>query len=239
VASRAESVARAAGPAALGGTVRRALTDFYFNSLRLVPLNVVWGTAVVMVVLVGLAAPLLAIVLSPLLAIPTAATFRMAAAIVRDEPFPTVRESLPGAVAQARPALVLGTAVVLALLILGTNILAGLGGSEPIGWIIATLAAWGLVVIWCGAIAVWPLLADPRRADRGLRDDLRLAGILVLAEPIRLGALGLLVAIIVAVSTILTAALLTIGVAFVALLACRTVYPVADRLDPPAEEPTS
>jgi hypothetical protein len=50
--------------------------------------------------------------------------------------------------------------------------------------------------------------------------------------------IGLLVAIIVAVSTILTAALLTIGVAFVALLACRTVYPVADRLDPPAEEPT-
>jgi len=54
----------------------------------------------------------------------------------------------------------------------------------------------------------------------------------LLVAPVRFGALGALTAIVVAVSTILAAALLTISVSFVAPVACRSVYRVADRLEP-------
>ena len=37
--------------------------------------------------------------------------------------------------------------------------------------------------------------------------------------------------IVAAVSVVLTAAILTVSVAFVALVACRSVYPAADRLE--------
>ncbi len=50
-------------------------------------------------------------------------------------------------------------------------------------------------------------------------------------NPVRIGALAIVVAVTTAISTILTAALLTISVAFVALVACRIVYPAADRLE--------
>lgn len=36
----------------------------------------------------------------------------------------------------------------------------------------------------------------------------------------------------VVVSTVLTATLPTIGLSFVALVACRSVYPAADRIEP-------
>jgi hypothetical protein len=39
-------------------------------------------------------------------------------------------------------------------------------------------------------------------------------------------------AVVTAISFVLTAAILTISVSFVALAACRSVYPAADRLEP-------
>ncbi len=61
---------------------------------------------------------------------------------------------------------------------------------------------------------------------------------LVLFDPLRFGALGALTAIVVVVSTILTAGLPTIGVSFVASVGRRSVYPVADRLKPQRTRPT-
>ena len=70
----------------LGTVVRAALSDYYFNSMRLVAANLVWGLALALIVLVGLASPLLSLALLPLLALPTAGVFRLAARIVRAEP---------------------------------------------------------------------------------------------------------------------------------------------------------
>jgi len=64
-----------------------------------------------------------------------------------------------------------------------------------------------------------------------LRDRLRIAAALLLARPLRFAGLALVMAVVVAVSVVLTAAILTISVAFVALVACRSVYPAADRLE--------
>lgn len=199
--------------------------------MRLVAANVVWGAGATIVVLVGLAWPLGAVVLSPVLALPTVGIFRMAGRIVRAEPDVGLGDIVAPYRHGSGATLLLGAVVVAASLVLGTNVLAGLGQGEALGWAIATLASWGLIALWCGAIVTWPLIVDPARATRPLRERLRLAGALLLVDPVRFGALGIAVAVITVVSTILTAAILTVSVSFVALVACRSVYPAADRLE--------
>ena len=169
MASRAEAPPTPRSATALprlGTVVRAALSDYYFNSMRMVAANVVWGFALALIVLVGLVSPLLSVALLPLLALPTAGVFRLAARIVRGE-----RESLLHDIAwpyRHAPGrwLVVGVAVVAATLILGTNIIFGLGGGEPAGWGVATLAAWGLIVLWCGALVAWPLLVIGEAHER-------------------------------------------------------------------------
>jgi len=200
--------------------------------MRLVAANLVWGLALALIVLVGMVSPLLGLALLPLLAFPTAGVFRLAARIVRVEPGAGSRDIVwPYRHAPARW-LVVGVVVVVAALMLGTNIVVGLAGGEPARWAIATLAGWGLVVLWCGALVGWPLLVDPARSAMSLADGLRLIGGLLLAHPLRFAGLGLAMAVVTAISFVLTAAILTISVAFVALVACRSVYPAADRLEP-------
>lgn len=215
----------------IGAVVRPALTDFYFNSLRLVPANVAWGVWLIGAVLVGMAWPVGGLATLALLALPTAGIFRVAARIVRVD-------AAPGSWAIAWPYLhapagtaAIGVAVVGAGIVLASNVVAGLASGEPLGWLFATFAGWGLVGLWCGAIVAWPLIVDPARDGWPVRERLRLAGRVLLVNPLRWAGLGLLVAIIVAVSLVLTAAILTVSVAFVALVACRVVYPVADRLE--------
>ena len=199
--------------------------------MRLVAANLVWGFALALIVLIGLVSPLASVALLPLLALPTAAVFRLAARIVRGEPGTVLNDiAWPYRHAPTRW-LVVGVAVVAATLVLGTNVIFGLGGREPAGWGVATLAAWGLIVLWCGALVAWPLLVDPSRSAAPLTERLRLAGALLLAHPVRFGGLALAMAVVVAVSVVLTAAILTISVAFVALVACRSVYPASDRLE--------
>jgi hypothetical protein len=235
VASRAEAPATRVPATALprlGGVVRAALSDYYFNSMRLVPANLVWGFALALIVLVGLVSPLLALALLPLLALPTAGVFRLSARIVRGEPGAGLRDIAWPYRHAAGCWLVVGVAVVGAGLMLGTNAVVGLAGGEPAGWAIATLAGWGLVVLWCGALVGWPLLVDPARAAMPLGERLRLAAGLILAHPLRFAGLGLAMAVVTVVSIVLTAAILTISVSFIALVACRSVYPAADRLEP-------
>ena len=200
--------------------------------MRLVAANLVWGLALALILLVGLVSPLLGLALLPLLAFPTAGVFRMAARIVRVEPGVGLRDiAWPYRHAFGRW-LVVGIVAVVVVLMLVTNAVVGLAGGEPLGWGIATLAAWGLVALWCGALVGWPLLVDPDRAEMRLGERLRLAAGLLLAHPLRFIGLGLAMAVVTAVSFVLTAAILTISVSFVALVACRSVYPAADRLEP-------
>ena len=230
MASRAELLEAARAPR-IGSVVRAALSDFYFNSGPLVGANALWGVAVVGVLLVWLMSPPLALLLTPLLAFPTVGVFRVAARIVRNDGHIWFGDALAAFRDYAKPALLLGLALVAGALVLGTNAVVGLSGSEPAGWFVGTIASWSLIVLWCAAIVAWPLLVDPVRADRSLGTRLRLAGLLLLANPGRLALLGLLVAVIATVSTILLAAILTISLSFIALITCRYVYAVADRVE--------
>jgi uncharacterized membrane protein YesL len=220
----------------MGTALRAALSDYYFNSMRLVAANVLWGAGLIGVLLVGLAWPLGALLLLPLLALPAAGIFRMAARIVRGEPDVGLRDILWPYRAALGSTLLLGGAFVAVLLVLATNVIVGIVQAAGAGWVIATLAAWGLVAVWTGALVAWPLIVDPARSDQPLGDRLRLAGGLLLVDPVRFGALAVVVALVSLISVVLTAAILTVSVSFVALLACRTVYPAADRLQPSLHE---
>ncbi|HEX5466623.1 MAG TPA: hypothetical protein VFW92_08095 [Candidatus Limnocylindrales bacterium] len=210
--------------------MRESLRDFFFNSWRLVAANLAWGLVFVVVIVAGLVVPLLGWLLAPLLALPTAGLFRLAALIARDEPA-SFWDAWAAWRSAARPALAAGVGASVMATVLAVNLLGGLLSGSTLGWALATLAAWGLLVVWLILLCFWPLLLDPRREPPGPRAALRLAGLLVLAHPGRLAILGLLAAVVLAASTVAFAALVTVAVAFVALVACRYVLPAADRLE--------
>ncbi|HEX5823541.1 MAG TPA: hypothetical protein VFY18_03685 [Candidatus Limnocylindrales bacterium] len=208
---------------------RSALTDFYFHSWRLLPANILW--AVVTLAIVGLAIlvpPL--IVLAPLAALPVAGIFRIATRIVRGESV-SFWDGLSAWQSEMRPALALGTGLLGATIVLGFNFVSGILSDSLAGWAFATLAFWGLVGTWLFTWVAWPILLDPERARQPVRDRLRLAALLLIAHPARVGGLGLVLAVLLVVSTVAVVALVSVSVSFSALVAARYVLPAADRLE--------
>lgn len=226
------------GPVAapsLGSALRLAATDFYFNSWRLVPANLVWAAGLlVLLLLAGTGNALLGLVFAPLLAFPTFGLFAMAGMIHRGNGVSTTDSFRAWRTMWQRIA-VLGVVLVGAAAIFVTNVAVGILRQDVIGIAIATAAAWGLLAMVVVGVILWPLAADPDRAERPFREVVKLAALLALAFPIRFGALSLLLLVIVAISTVLFVALLTVGIAFVALLSARFVLPAADRLEARAD----
>lgn len=211
--------------------MRTALSDYFFHSLVLVAVNVAWGAMLILTVLVALVWPVGGLVVLPLLAVPAATVARAAARIARaaDDDLrlaPLLDRRLAGR------ALAVGTAVVVAGSVLVANVALGLGRADPIGWGLATLAGWGLVALAGALLIGWPLLADPARDGRSLREIGAVTGRLLVLRPGPIARLGLLAAVVLAVSVVLAAAILTVSLSFVALLLCRSVYPLADSFDP-------
>ncbi len=220
----------------LGAAARAAAIDIFYNSWRLVPANLLWGAGLIALLLLGeVGAPFLSIVLSPLLALPTIGLYRMAGLVVRGESV-SFSDGLDAWQRFGRRGLVLGAILAALGTIFGVNVLTGVAQGEVLGWALATTAAWGLVVTGMAACVVWPLAVDPRRQDESLRSIIRLALLLVIAFPLRLGRLTVLVAVVLIGSAIGFAALLTVSMAFVALLSARFVLPAADRFAPPDGE---
>jgi hypothetical protein len=212
------------------GALRASAVDFFYNSWRLVPANLVWGVAFVVIALTFVSAPPLGLLLVPLLALPTVGLFRIAALIARGEAV-----SLSDAFAAWRrfglPALATGVALTVALIVATWDLLAGITSGTVLGWALGTVAAWGLLVVLAVSVAFWPLLVDPAREERPLRERLRLAGLVVVAFPVRVLVLLAVLAVVLVASFVAFAALLTISVAYSALVACRWVLPAADRLE--------
>jgi len=236
VASRADAIEAGPGagldlPAApsLGSTIRAALADLYYHSWRLVPANVVWAVTAIAVLVLAILTPL-GLPAMPLLALPTAGLFRMATRIARGrsvsfwDAADAWRTDLGGTLA-------LGVGLVVAAVVLTTNLVGGIVTGTLVGWAFATLAFWGLVGAWLLAWVAWPVLEDPARSGWPVGDRLQLAGLLVLAHPVRIGLLAVGLAIFLAASLVAIVALLTVSVAVAAVVAARYVLPAADRLD--------
>jgi hypothetical protein len=221
---------RAPGPA-LGPAFRAAATDFYYQSIRLVPANVAWGAGFLGVIAIAAwVSPIFALVIAPLLGLPFVGIVRLASQIVRGEDV-VLADFGSAMVTYALPALAAGIGMLVATLVFAANVASGIGVGGPIGWGFATLAAWGLAATWVVSVALWPLLVDPAREAIPVARRARLAGLLVLASPVRFAALAAALAVIALVSAVATPALLSVSVAFVALVAARFVLPAADRLE--------
>jgi uncharacterized membrane protein YesL len=160
----------------------------------------------------------------------------MATLIVRQQPV-AFSDALGAWRQFLRPALLTGLVLSIITLVLATNVIAGFASGEPLGWALATAAAWGLVATWAVALPFWPLLLDPVRAGVSIADRLRLAATLVVASPGRYAGLLAVVLIVLIASTLLFAALLTISIAFVALLLSHYTLPAADRLEQRQTQP--
>lgn len=220
-----------AAPPTLRGALRAAGQDLFYNSWRVVPANVVLGALLIAALVAwAVVGPLATLPLAVLAAAPLAGLFRLGGQATRgrdvnlSDAADPVRES-PVAVLGAGLAFTIGAAVLLG------DILSAILAPSVVGWAIGTAAAWGLLALVAFGFAWWPLATDPARAGVPHRERARLAGLLVLAYPGRMALLALVLAAILAASTALTAALLTVAPGFVALVACRFVLPAADRLE--------
>jgi hypothetical protein len=227
------SEAERALPAAptIRGVLRLAGSDFYFNSWRLVPSNLVWGAGLLLVLVVaGIGAVLPALALTPLLAFPALGLFHLAGLIARGRGV-SIGEGFAAWRLLWRRALGLGLATTGLGVMFVTNITVGILREDVIGIAIATAAGWGLLALLVVSCVLWPLATDPERTERPLRDIVALALRLTLAYPVRFLALGLVITAIVAISTVAFVAILSVSVGFVALVAARFVLPAADRLE--------
>jgi hypothetical protein len=213
----------------IGGAIRMAAEDGYYHSWRLVPANVVWSVVALLIAGLAVVVPP-AILLFPVLALPTAGIFRVTTRIVRGEAV-SFWDAIDAWRTNALTTIAIGAGFVATTFVLGFNVVSGLASGSPLGWGLATLAGWGLLAAWLLAWTSWPILADPARADQPVMARLRLAALLVLAHPVRIGLLGIVLGLFLAVSTVAVVALATISVAFSALVASRFVLPAADRLE--------
>ena len=226
--ARATPAGEPAAPS-VSGAIRMAAQDAYYHSWRLVPANVVWSVVALSIVALAVIVPP-AILLLPLLALPIAGIFRVTTRIVRGEAV-SFWDAIDAWRTNALATIGIGAGFVATTFVLGFNVVSGLASSSPLGWGLATLAGWGLLAAWLLAWTVWPILADPVRDGQSVMARLRLAALLVLAHPVRIGLLGIVLGLFLAVSTVAVVALATISVAFSALVASRFVLPAADRLE--------
>ena len=215
----------------LGGAVRAGASDLFYNSWRAVPVNLAVGAVLALAVVAWANVGILAgAAVSVLAAPPLAGLFRLGGQATRG-----LDVNLSDAIDPMReePAAILlaGVAFAVAVLVLATNVVTGLlvGGILP--WMVSTAAAWGLLATLVLGFAYWPLAVDPARAGMRPLARARLAALLAFAHPVRLGALALVLAVILAASTVAFAALVTVSVALCAFIACRYVLPAADRLE--------
>ena len=156
------------------------------------PLNVVWG--VLLMLALGLVVsryPLGALALVVVTAIPLAGLARLAGRATRGldvnlsdgwEPIRT----------RPRAVMIAGAGFMVATVILTLNLLAGFALGNAVGGAFATAAGWGLVTAVSLGFAFWTLLTDPKRDTASGREIARLAALLVLAYPFRIGALAVI-----------------------------------------------
>lgn len=209
--------------------LRQAFTDFYFNSWRLAPANLIWGVGLVVALLAG-PNTVVGMALLVALAVPVAGLHRLAALIARGEAV-AFSDFVDGMRRYALAALTIGTLAAVLALVFTTNVLVGLGNGGPLGWVISALALHGLVALAMFLVAFWPILVDPNREALGLRARLGLTALTVIGRPVRLLALTAVVGLVLAVSVVLFAALMVVSVAYVSLVASRYVLPLVDELE--------
>jgi hypothetical protein len=201
----------------VGECLRRAVRDFYEESWRLVTLNAIFTGYVLVVLSVAVYVPGALVLLVG--AGPLAAALVSAAVTVVEEGSLTYRETFAGLRRSWRRGLVLGTAVLVAVVV-STFALQFYAGSGPLAWPLAVL-----VLYLAGAFALYQLVLWPlavRDPERPLRDVLREAAFALVRRPVATTGLGvalLVVNLLGLVAGVLP--FLTLTIAYSALAAAR------------------
>jgi uncharacterized membrane protein YesL len=234
MAARASSAPRdAAGRPtplpSIGEVLRAAVRDFYFNSWRFAPANLVWAAVLIAAIITaGFWAP--AVLLIALAAVPLAGIHCMAGRLVRGEGA-GFGDFTGGMRELARPALTLGLAATILGLVFGVNVAIGLQLDNPFGWFLSATALYAEVGLAVLLVASWPILADPSRAGWAFRRVVRLGILVCLARPGRMTLLTVIVGAILILSTVVFPAVVLVSVAYVSLVATRYVLPLADHIE--------
>jgi len=208
--------------------LRDAVSDLYYNSWRFFGANVLLGVVLIVIVLAAVGSAW-ALVLLPLGAVPAAGIMRMATVLVRDG-----RVDFGDAMSvMRRPwmALAVGTAQVALALVLVVDMRLGAAIGASIGLVLSVSALYGLLIGWAYAAVAWPLLLDPERDAEPIAARLKLAGLVLLAHPIRVGGLLVAIGLLLAISALAIAPVVTFTVALAWLVIARFVLPVADRIE--------
>lgn len=203
--------------------------DLYYNSVRLVAANVLWGISLVGVAFVvsrGLVLAPLVVIMVPL----TMGLMGMATTLVRRRRL-FWSDSIDAMRHRFWPLLGIGIAQLLLSGVAAADVLIGLQLPGVLGPVVVIGGFYTLAAIWLVAVTTWPLLLDPERAGDGIRPTLRLGFLLALAHPLRMGGAAALLAVFLLVSAVLAAALVTISGALAMLVVAHYVLPAADRLE--------
>ena len=213
----------------IGSALRQAAVDFYFNSWRFVPANLLWGVGLLAVLFLGIAWPPL-FALAVLVTIPVAGMHRMAALIVRGE-HAGFSDFADGMRRFGAPAVGIGAGAAVIAAILTTNVVLGFEAGGPLGWFLGATALYGEVALAMFLLAIWPILVDPRHEETTFRRRLVVAGLVVIGRPGRLFLLTVTVLAVLALSTVLLAGIVLVAVGYSSLVASYWVLPTADDLE--------
>lgn len=171
-----------------------------------------------------------ALALLGLLGLPVVGLHHMAGLIARGEAV-AFSDFLGGMRRHWRAGLALGFAAIALAFVFSVNILLGLEIGGVGGWVFSAFALYGDIGLAMYLVVAWPLVSDPLRQDQTIGRRLRVAALVVLARPGRIFALAAAVSALVVISAFLFAVLLTVTIAYVALVTTRYVLPAADRLE--------
>ncbi len=209
--------------------LRTAAEDLYYHGVRLVVANLVWGIAAALTAyavsrsVLGLLA---LVILVPL----TAGLMGMATALVRERSL-VMSDFLRPLRGRVWRVLALGAVQLVLAVVTAFDLLLGIQIGGVVGLVMAIVAFYTGLALWVLAWTIWPIVTDPERSTEPIRSGVRLAALLVLAHPIRLGLMAFVLGAITLASTILAAAIITFAAAYVALVAAHFVLPSADRLE--------
>jgi len=213
----------------IGAALRQSLRDLYFNSWRLAPANLLWGLVLILAIVAG-PFTIIGVGLFILLVLPTVGLYRMGGLIARGEP--AAFTDFLGAMGRYGPvSLAIAVGATVLAFVLATNVLVGIREASPLGWFVSAMALWGLVGLGMFLTAFWPILVDPERPGVGLRQRLWLAGLAVIGRPMRMLGLTVVIAVILAISSVFFAAIVLVSVAYVAVLSARVVLPLVDEVE--------
>lgn len=206
-----------------------AAEDLYYHGVRLVVANLIWGMGALATAYLLTRTPVGALALVGMIPI-SVGLMGMATALVRERSV-VISDFARAIGARFWRLLALGLAQLGMFVTAGFDLLLGLSLGGIVGLVLALVAFYTALAVGLLALTVWPIVTDPERRNEPVRAGVRLGALLILAHPVRIGALAFLLAVLTVASTILAAAIITFAAAYLSLVAAHFVLPAADRLE--------